>query len=296
MTITIDARQLNPQTFLRTLSASQPAGITNKGGVSGTVSRAEYRATGPARQLERTAIAQTRANERAHAVAARDTSSVGLLSELRTEYRSLAAATANANSGVSLTQTAADGLDQIRDFLTAAREKAVSAADPELGDADRAFLAQDFDELLQAADDVVAATEYNDIDMLAGASVSLNVGTNGDPADQYALSFATVTLDALGLGSASAATAAGAQSAVAALDTALLSIDDERTKVGVYNDTLSSLAANFAARQETVKAAAADLRAADQATTDARALTLRDGSTALVVQANTSPEATLRLL
>ena len=136
----------------------------------------------------------------------------------------------------------------------------------------------------------LSSTSANGI-TLGGADIALTGLTEGNTA-------ATTTFGA-GLSTVDISTAAGAQNAIATLDSALANIDASRANLGAIQNRFSSVIDNLATNSENLSAARSRIRDADFAAETAnlsRAQILQQAGTAMLAQANSAPQNVLSLL
>ncbi len=109
---------------------------------------------------------------------------------------------------------------------------------------------------------------------------------------------ATATFGA-GVSSVDLTTAAGAQNAIATLDTALANINSSRANLGAVQNRFSAVVSNLATTSENLNAARSRIMDADfaqETATLTRAQILQQAGTAMLAQANSVPQNVLSLL
>ncbi len=111
-----------------------------------------------------------------------DAAGLAISESLKSDIRAMQQASRNAADGVSLVQTAEGALDEVNNILLRIRELAEQAATETLGDQERDYLDQEYQELLTELDRIAATAEFNGIKLLDGTAGSLDVqvgiGTN----------------------------------------------------------------------------------------------------------------------
>ena len=101
------------------------------------------------------------------------------------------------------------------------------------------------------------------------------------------------------VGSADVSTAAGATSAIASIDTAILQVGQERAKLGAFQNRLEHTVSNLQSMVENTSAAQSRIEDADFATESANLAknqVLQQAGTAMLSQANASTQNVLSLL
>ncbi|MFT7559294.1 MAG: flagellin [Flavobacteriales bacterium] len=150
-----------------------------------------------------------------------------------------------------------------------------------------------------------AASGSNDTVALrssSGDQISVKYGENATDADVLAISGLSERNAASGAGSiagVSVSTAAGAQTAIVTIDTALEQINDTRSELGAINNRLDFTVSNLGNVSEKTSAARSRIVDADFASETAqlsRSQVLQQASQAMLAQANARPQQVLSLL
>jgi len=130
--------------------------------------------------------------------AADDAAGLVLSNRMTSQIRGLGQAVSNANDGISLIQTTEGALDESTSILQRIRELSIQSANGIYGDADRATLDAEVQQLVSELDRISDTTSFNGKNVLDGSqsSVSLQVG-----ADAYqTIEFAIPAMDTKSLG------------------------------------------------------------------------------------------------
>jgi len=120
-----------------------------------------------------------------------DAAGLAISEGLKSDIRALQQASRNAADGISLVQTAEGSLDEVNNILLRLRELSEQAATETLGEQERGFLNDEFQNLLDEIDRIAGTAEFNGIKLLDGTNTSLSVqvGIGTDA------STSTVTID-----------------------------------------------------------------------------------------------------
>lgn len=105
--------------------------------------------------------------------AADDAAGLAISEKMRAQIRGLNQATANAQDGISLIQTAEGALNETHDILQRMRELSVQAANDTLTASDRQNIQQEIDQLITEIDRIGNTTEFNTKKLLDGTSSAL---------------------------------------------------------------------------------------------------------------------------
>lgn len=135
-----------------------------------------------------------------------DAAGLAISEKMRGQISGLKQASANAQDGISMLQTAEGGLDQTHSILQRMRELAVqSASDTNTSD-DRQKIQSEVDQLAKEISRISNTTEFNTQNLLAGGlSDTFHIGANAN----QNLSVSITAMDAQTLGVAGSVTTAG---------------------------------------------------------------------------------------
>ena len=205
----------------------------------------------------------------------------------------------NANDSISLVQTAEGALNEVGGIVTRMRELAVQSANEGTMDTtERGYLQQEFNLLRSELDRIVNVTEYNGQKLVDGSisstatALDFQVGMNNTANDRIALSLANTTSTGLSIDTDSLATASQAQAAITALDTALATVNTERSTLGATQNRLQMTISNLGNMYENMAASNSRLKDVDVAEESAafsRNQILSQAATSMLAQANQLP-------
>ncbi|MFP3927528.1 MAG: flagellin [Desulfobacteraceae bacterium] len=163
----------------------------------------------------------------------------------------------------------------------------------------------DFDQLgikISLGSDYTAGDLDNlEFDVDNSGQSTFQVGANNVAAeDRITIGIGDATTSALGIDgdNLDLSTISGAQSALDTIDSAIDTLNQERGNIGAYQNRLSFAAANLATTVENVQAAESVIRDVDMAgemTTFTKNQILMQAGTAMLSQANMSPQQVLSL-
>ena len=212
----------------------------------------------------------------------------------------------NANDNISLVQTAEGALNEVGGIVTRMRELAVQAANEGTMDTtERGYLDQEFTLLRSELDRIVNVTEYNGQKLVDGSisgtanALDFQVGMNNTANDRISLSVANTSSTGLGINDDNLASATGAQQAIDALDTALATINTERSTLGSTQNRLEMTISNLGNMYENMASANSRLKDVDVAAETAkftRNQILSQAATSMLAQSNSLPQSALSLI
>ncbi len=205
----------------------------------------------------------------------------------------------NALDGISMVQTMEGAMATMDDALIRMKQLAMQAATGSYSDAQRTIMDNEFDEMADEIDRIAGSVTFNGNVLLnsAGASIDIQVGTATD--DKITISGVDVTSSALGISSASIATAQAAQSALAVLDSAINAKDTARATFGYKMNRLEntiSVINNQAENMMAAESRVSDVDVATEMSAMVKNQVLAQAGVAMLAQANLMPQMALTLL
>ncbi len=207
----------------------------------------------------------------------------------------------NAQDGINLVQTAEGALSESVNIVQRIRELAVQAANGTLSAQNRDDLQLEVDELIDQLDSIANDTEFNGLFPLA-APVNLTLQVGARATTTITVAFATAaTAAGLGLAAVDITGADGtnARAELAGLDTALTTLNQQRSTLGAIQNRLEFTITTLQIQEENSKASESAIRDADIAleTIDfTKNQILVSSGTAVLAQANIIPQTALQLL
>ena len=233
-----------------------------------------------------------------------DAAGLAISENLKAAIRSTRQANRNANDGISMVQTAEGGLNEIGNIIVRMRELGVQAASDTVGETERGFIDKEIQQLKSEANRIANVTTWGHTKLLDGSSPAFDyqVGIyNNEVEDRITFDAAQniATIDALGLAGLDYNTKQGAQTALAALDTAQTSVNGMRANLGALQNRLLSTVQNLGVFEENMSAANSRIRDTDVAAASSeltRNSILLQASTSALSQANSANQVALSLI
>lgn len=231
-----------------------------------------------------------------------DAAGLGISVNLESQIRSFNQAVRNANDGVSLIQTAEAALNEQSNMLSRLRELAMQSASDGIGDTERGYIQAEVVEQVAELERVAQATEYNGRKLLDGSATTLDfqVGIRNVAAnDRISVTTVDATTATLGVDTLDLSTKGGAQTALAAIDTALETVSSARATLGAAGNRFTSAVASIQASAESLSAANSRIRdvdVAEETSRMARSQVLMQAGVSVLAQANQMPQMALKLL
>jgi flagellin len=226
-----------------------------------------------------------------------DAAGLAIAERMNSQIRGMNVAVRNAADGISLAQTAEGALGSIGNNLQRMRELAVQAANATSTN-DEAALDAEYQQLVAENTRLISSTKFNGTALLSGAvSLTFQIGANNTADDRITIS----TGSALTMSSASAAltSTAAAASALDGLDADLNMVNGLRATFGSTQSRFEAVIAGLQISVENTSASHSRIVDADYAAETSnltRAQILQQAGTAMLAQANATPQNVLRLL
>jgi flagellin len=234
-----------------------------------------------------------------------DAAGLAIRETMTAQINGLNNAIKNANDGISLLQTADGALSETSSLLQRMRELAVLAVNDTYSSTQKTAMSTEYVALGVQIDQIATNTQFNGTAVISGAggtyggvgSFLFQVGAN--TTQTMAVAIVSQTLAQYGLTGATIATAASATSNIALIDTAIGTLNTQRSTIGAAVNRLSHALDNLS----NVAANATDSRSKVEdtdyatATSDlARQQIIAQAATAILAQANQQPQYVLSLL
>ena len=248
-----------------------------------------------------------------------DASGLAVSEKMRSQIRGLRRAEKNVEDGISFIQTAEGYLEETQSILQRLRELAIQASNGVYSDEDRLMIQVEVSQLVDEIDRIASHAQFNGMNILTGrfamatgentisASMWLHMGPNMDQRKRVYIG--TMSSQGLGLknptGIAHAATfisistPAKANRAIGAIDQALRKVSKQRADLGAYQNRMEYAAKGLMTGYENMQAAESRIRDTDMAEAMVNFVKnqiLVQSGTAMLAQANTTPQSVLQLL
>jgi flagellin len=231
--------------------------------------------------------------------AADDAAGLAISEGLRAQVGGLKVAVRNSQDGVSVVQTAEGALTETHSILQRMRDLSVQAANDGSLDTNAKTAADaEFQALALELDDIANKTSFNGVKLLDGSfAKDFQVGANAG--DTLTVTLATA-MDSTTLGATGdLKTAAGAVTAITAVDTAIQTVSTNRADLGATQNRLEHKINNLNVAVENLSASESRIRDTDMAiemVSFTRSQILSQAGTAMLAQANQAPQNVLQLL
>jgi len=241
-----------------------------------------------------------------------DAAGLAISSRMTQQIKSMNQAIRNAGDAISMIQTAEGATNGITDMLQRMSEISIQAANATYSDDQRGFLNTEFQQLKDEIKRISETHEWNGFQILRGKdganadklnlnfqvgpnsnqviTIDLpNFGANGDITDGVTSVAADSKID----------TVANANTAIAAITTALDKVSNTRSLMGAVMNRLEHVMDNLTNVSMNAEASRSQIQDADYAAAStelAKTQIMQQAATAVLAQANTSQQTVLKLL
>jgi flagellin len=233
--------------------------------------------------------------------AADDASGLAMSEKMRRQVRGLSQASANAQDGVSMVQTAEGALNEVHDMLQRINELAVKAENGTLTSEDRTYIDSEVQQLMSEIDRVASTTTFNEQNLLdgtGGSSGTFSLQVGAESGQHIDLTISAMKCSEIGL-SGDATTASNAASLNTSVKTAIKSVNQQRSELGAVQNRLEHTINNLDNVVENTTAAESAIRDTDMATEMVKYSNnniLAQAGQSMLAQANQSNQGVLSLL
>ena len=246
--------------------------------------------------------------------AADDAAGLAISEKMKAQTRGLRQAVRNAQDGISLIQTAEGALNEVHAILQRMRELVVQAGNGIYESDDLQMIQDEIDQLVDEINEISTRTEFNTKKLLDGTveedttdpenpvpGISLQIGANAGQVME--ISIANMNSQSLGVQSVNIVPPTDGtvdiDAQIKAIDGAIKLVSQERSKLGAYQNRLEHTINNLNTAAENLEAAGSRIRDVDMALEMAnftRHQILQAAGTAMLAQANLTPQSILKLL
>ena len=236
--------------------------------------------------------------------AADDAAGLAVSTTFEHRIKAQSASRQNAQEAISMIQTSEGGVEQVRSMLDRMRELAVRSSNETLSTSDRTNADLEFQQIKAEINRIGNTTSYNGTNLL-NATVALTFQVGMDDAANQRIEV-TMTGNMITSGANSHLSLTGdvgsmgaAGSMLTKIDNALSRLNAYRSKLGSVQNRLERSISNLDADIENAVASNSRIRDVDFAAETAsftRSQILIQSGTAILAQANSSPQAALSLL
>ena len=233
-----------------------------------------------------------------------DASGLAISQKMQAQIKGLDMASANAQDGISLIQTAEGALTEVHDMLERMSELAVKASNGTLqttsgNDTDK--IKKEIEQLTKEIDRIADNTKFNGVSLLnVGGSVTLQIGATASETRQVPLTSLKSSDRPLSNIATSLATGGtSAAGAIAMITAAINKVSEQRALFGALQNRLEHTVNNLNVTSENLSSANSRIKDTDMAKemmSYTKMNVLTQAAQAMLAQANQQPQGVLQLL
>lgn len=226
-----------------------------------------------------------------------DAAGLAIGTRMDSRIRGMNVALRNTNDAVSMIQTADGALGTITDAFQRMRDLAVQAANGTNSTDDNALINTEYQQLNDEVVRVAGATKFNGIAVVAGGASAFQFQVGADSTDTMSVTTKDATTYLATPGDLTSA--ANATTALTALDTALGTINTDRSTYGAALNRFAFTVQNLnssVVNQTAAKSRIMDADFGQETANLAKANVLQQAGIAMLSQANQAPQSILSLL
>lgn len=197
-----------------------------------------------------------------------DAAGLAISENLKSQIRSFGQASRNANDGISMIQTAEQGMGEVSNIMTRLRELGIQAGSDTIGDTERGFIQKEVDAMKSEIQRVADSTTFGSRKLLDGTGgvYDIHVGTGADASTDW-IGFdsgvSNVTTANLGINDLDFSSKDGARAGLAQLDAAQSNVNGSRATLGALSNRLNSTVDVLSTMSDNMSAANSQIRDTD---------------------------------
>lgn len=231
-----------------------------------------------------------------------DAAGFAIAENLRGQAAGTKQAKFNGEAAVGMIQTAEGGLNEQNNILVRLRELAVYSASDTVGDVEREFLNDEFQQLTAEFDRIARTTRYGNKQMLTGSGEEFEFQVGAFKGPENVIKFkldANTTASDTGIDGLAVADQDEALDALEGLDEAIVKVAGTRAGFGAMQSRLQYAINALEVQHENLQTAVGhivDVDIAEEVSKLAQGQIVQQAAISVVAQANTSARQALRLL
>jgi flagellin len=230
-----------------------------------------------------------------------DAAGLSISEKMRGQIRGLDQASANAQDGISLIQTAEGALTETHSILQRMRELTVQASSDTNVTVDRTSIKEELTSLTCEVSRIAKQTEFNTVTLLSGKFTNKNLQVGANKGQNIHFTIKSMTASGLKITNVAGnvSTYVKATKQLSTLDSAIKSVSSQRSKLGALQNRLEHTIANADNTAENIQSAESRIRDVDMAkemVTYSKNNILQQAAQSMLAQANQSTQGVLSLL
>lgn len=233
---------------------------------------------------------------------ANDAAGFAISEGLKAQLSGLRQAKFNAEGAMAFIQTAEGSLNDQNNILIRLRELSVLAASDTVGENERGFLNEEFQQLSQEFDRIAKTARFGDKQLLVGSDQEFEFHVGANKGEENKIRFkleANTTAENVGISDIDISDQDSAGDALESIDDALSSVLSARATFGSAQSRFQFAIDNLATQAENIDAARsviADVDLAEEVTNLAKGQILTELGTSILAQANANANKAYKLI
>ncbi len=256
------------------------------------------------RQLGLTTSAQAKSTEKLSSGykvnrAGDDAAGLTISEKMRSQIRGLNKASENAQSGVSLVQTAEGALNEAHSILQRMNEIATQAANDTNTTSDRTAIQKEIKQLSTELTRISSTTQFNTMNLLDGKFKNKNLQVGALSGQEITISITSMSAETLGVNALKVSSFTTAGNAMCAIQKAISVVSAQRSDLGAIQNRLEYTINNLNTTSENTSSAESLIRDTDMATemvNYSKNQILAQAGQSMLAQANSANQGVLSLL
>ncbi len=211
-------------------------------------------------------------------------------------------AESNARAASAMLQTAEGSMNEQNNILVRLRELAVNSASDTIGDTERGFLDNEFQQLTQEFDRIAKVARFGSKELLSGSGEEFQFQVGSYAGEDNRISFkldADTSASSVGIDGLAVDDQGNAESALSTIDEAVSMVAGNRAAFGAVQSRLSYAMDNLQVQHQNLDEARsiiADTDVAEETSKLARAQVLEQAGISVLASANQAPMSVLKLI
>ena len=228
-----------------------------------------------------------------------DAAGLSISEKMRNQIRGLDRASANAQDGISLIQTAEGALNESHAILQRMSELCVQAANDTNMSVDREALQQEVNQLTQELTRIATTTQFNKKNLLDDTLKNAKLQIGANEGQTVSISIGSTTATALSVDNIDLTSHESAGAGITTVQNGIEQLSEIRSFLGAVQNRLEHTVANLDTTSENTQAAESRIRDVDMAkemVSFSKYSILAQAGQSMLAQANTQTQGVMNLL
>ena len=228
-----------------------------------------------------------------------DAAGLTISEKMRSQIKGLDKASANAQDGISLIQTAEGALNETHSILQRMNELATQAANDTNTTTDRGAISSEINQLSSEINRIQSTTQFNTMNLLTGDFTGKNLQIGSLAGQTITIGISQMSAGKLAVSGLSVSSFANAGKAMSSIQAAINTVSNQRSTLGALQNRLEHTVSNLGVTSENLTSAESRIRDVDMAK-EMMEMTknniLTSAAQSMLSQANQQPQSVLKLL